>query len=257
MSELIELNVGGRYFTTSRATLEKYPNSLFEPILIGSWELKDNAGRYFIDRDGDMFVHVLNYLRTNVVPKQVDTDAFCNELHYYGVTYNDAKISASEISKCPRQVVHMMKLEMRSYDTLFDAGNSLYVPVRRNPHTSVVRSSYKENSLRNRREEEAETFRQFVSLLENGSELHDFRYKRMRAPIEYEMYDVLVIDKGSSERKRVCVSCDKKKVEEYLSLPYATVVGVEGCLYIDGCDDELVIEADNTWYIITMPLEAK
>ncbi|CAL8395660.1 unnamed protein product [Boreogadus saida] len=63
----VHIDVGGHMYTSSLATLTKFPNSrigrLFdgtEPIVLDS--LKQH---YFIDRDGLMFRYVLNFLRTS------------------------------------------------------------------------------------------------------------------------------------------------------------------------------------------------
>ena len=62
-TKIAHLDVGGRHFTTYVKTLTKYPTSRLNTIL------KDTSpnvnGRYFIDGDADMFVHILNYLRRN------------------------------------------------------------------------------------------------------------------------------------------------------------------------------------------------
>nr|XP_054366311.1 BTB/POZ domain-containing protein KCTD1 isoform X2 [Mirounga angustirostris] len=63
----VHIDVGGHMYTSSLATLTKYPESrigrLFdgtEPIVLDS--LKQH---YFIDRDGQMFRYILNFLRTS------------------------------------------------------------------------------------------------------------------------------------------------------------------------------------------------
>ncbi len=86
MAAIIELNVGGRHFTTFQSTLEKYPDTFFDALVSDRWETKDKDGRYFIDRDGDLFAHILNYLRTDRISKQVDIDDFVNEMQYFGFT---------------------------------------------------------------------------------------------------------------------------------------------------------------------------
>mmetsp|Transcript_10527 Transcript_10527/g.23171 ORF Transcript_10527/g.23171 Transcript_10527/m.23171 type:complete len:952 (+) Transcript_10527:63-2918(+) len=56
----VELNVGGQRFTTSRATLERYPGTPLSSLLD---EGPDEDGAYFLDRDGRLFVYILNFLR--------------------------------------------------------------------------------------------------------------------------------------------------------------------------------------------------
>ena len=59
---LVSLNVGGKCFKTSLATLQK-EHSFLSVLLNGSWGENEQDSEIFIDRDGSRFVHVLNYLR--------------------------------------------------------------------------------------------------------------------------------------------------------------------------------------------------
>ncbi|XP_071118622.1 BTB/POZ domain-containing protein KCTD7-like isoform X2 [Haliotis cracherodii] len=66
---VIDLNVGGRHLTTSLSTLTKYPDSMLATMFSGRHPVtQDKDGRYFIDVDGDVFVHVLNFLRFGTMP---------------------------------------------------------------------------------------------------------------------------------------------------------------------------------------------
>lgn len=75
---LVELNIGGVHYTTSSTTLRRYEESMLYLMLEGSVPTsRDSSGRYFIDRDGQLFRHILNYLRTGklVLPEEF-TDLF-------------------------------------------------------------------------------------------------------------------------------------------------------------------------------------
>jgi len=64
MSEIITLNVGGKEYQTTKETLCKDPESMLSVMFSGSHSLlKDSQNRYFIDRDGELFSYILNYLR--------------------------------------------------------------------------------------------------------------------------------------------------------------------------------------------------
>ena len=68
MEDIIKLSVGGRIFVTKRCTLCAYPDSLLGKIFDPDSKFARPAeidGCVFIDRDPDMFAHVLNYLRGN------------------------------------------------------------------------------------------------------------------------------------------------------------------------------------------------
>ncbi|MBN3310955.1 KCTD1 protein, partial [Amia calva] len=82
----VHIDVGGHMYTSSLATLTKYPESrigrLFdgtEPIVLDS--LKQH---YFVDRDGHMFRYILNFLRTS---KLLIPDDFKD----YSLLYEEAR----------------------------------------------------------------------------------------------------------------------------------------------------------------------
>lgn len=61
---IVRLNVGGKFFTTSRSTLTQYPESMFGAMFSGRHQLAlDEEGRVFIDRDPKAFQYVLAFLR--------------------------------------------------------------------------------------------------------------------------------------------------------------------------------------------------
>nr|ACO15723.1 BTB/POZ domain-containing protein KCTD3 [Caligus clemensi] len=65
---VIDLNVGGSLFSTSRSTLTSIPDTFFSALLsdrIAS--ARDKNGAIFIDRDPDLFKIILNYLRTRCI----------------------------------------------------------------------------------------------------------------------------------------------------------------------------------------------
>ncbi|XP_061894559.1 uncharacterized protein LOC133644223 [Entelurus aequoreus] len=63
----VHMDVGGHMYTSSLATLGRYPESRIGRLFDGSEPvvLDRLKRRYFIDRDGAMFRHVLNFLRTS------------------------------------------------------------------------------------------------------------------------------------------------------------------------------------------------
>ncbi|KAG0717128.1 BTB/POZ domain-containing protein KCTD3 [Chionoecetes opilio] len=63
--DIINLNVGGQRFSTSRHTLTWVPDTFFTSLLSGRIStLRDESGAIFIDRDPSLFSIILNYLRT-------------------------------------------------------------------------------------------------------------------------------------------------------------------------------------------------
>ncbi|XP_061637902.1 BTB/POZ domain-containing protein KCTD14 isoform X5 [Phyllopteryx taeniolatus] len=81
---LVHLNVGGERFCTSVGTLTKFPESKLAEWFSGPPKLpKDSQGHYFLDRDGEHFGAVLEFLRSERVP-------VCNipQVHKESVRYN-------------------------------------------------------------------------------------------------------------------------------------------------------------------------
>ena len=62
------LNVGGSRYSTSLATLTKYPDSMLGRMFGGDFPAPttDRDGAFFIDRDGIPFRFILNFLRSSV-----------------------------------------------------------------------------------------------------------------------------------------------------------------------------------------------
>lgn len=64
--DIVRLSVGGVLYTTTKATLSRYPNSMLGAMFNGSMPTsQDENGYYFIDRDGALFGYILNFLRSS------------------------------------------------------------------------------------------------------------------------------------------------------------------------------------------------
>ncbi|XP_075227555.1 BTB/POZ domain-containing protein Ktl [Lycorma delicatula] len=86
---VVELNVGGVFYTTAAKTLAKEPDSVLAGIVndSSSWP-KDSKGKYFIDRDGVLFRYVLDYLRNQalVLPESFrERERLRQEATYYNL----------------------------------------------------------------------------------------------------------------------------------------------------------------------------
>eukprot|EP01102_Stenamoeba_stenopodia_P017408 TRINITY_DN6226_c0_g1_i1.p1 TRINITY_DN6226_c0_g1~~TRINITY_DN6226_c0_g1_i1.p1 ORF type:complete len:347 (-),score=71.72 TRINITY_DN6226_c0_g1_i1:88-1128(-) len=90
---VITLNVGGRKFQTLRATLMKKGISdenttFFSKLFQGQTQAYfDNEGNYFIDRNGDIFAYILEWMRTDVleVPPTISRETLMREIAFYGL----------------------------------------------------------------------------------------------------------------------------------------------------------------------------
>ncbi|XP_053365535.1 BTB/POZ domain-containing protein KCTD3 [Clarias gariepinus] len=86
--DIIQLNVGGTRFSTSRQTLMWIPDSFFSSLLSGRIStLRDETGAIFIDRDPTAFVPILNFLRTKELDlRGVSISILRHEAEFYGIT---------------------------------------------------------------------------------------------------------------------------------------------------------------------------
>jgi hypothetical protein len=64
----VELNIGGYRFETSVQTLRRVPHTFFDAYFSGRYAQDVcNDGSIFVDRDGEHFSHILEYMRDGVV----------------------------------------------------------------------------------------------------------------------------------------------------------------------------------------------
>eukprot|EP01122_Echinamoeba_exundans_P001757 TRINITY_DN11753_c0_g1_i1.p1 TRINITY_DN11753_c0_g1~~TRINITY_DN11753_c0_g1_i1.p1 ORF type:complete len:263 (-),score=60.98 TRINITY_DN11753_c0_g1_i1:78-866(-) len=86
-SGIVKLNVGGQIFTTSKSTLLKGTSSegsFFSSMLSGRFSVEtDESGNFFIDRSGEKFKHILEFLRTGALESNVDLDSLLQEAQFY------------------------------------------------------------------------------------------------------------------------------------------------------------------------------
>jgi len=93
-----KLNVGGRYFEVSLSIIKQAPHcddTMLSRLVSKEWNNTTNNDNptqaIFIDRDGDIFAHVLNYLRYGSIelPNSIPISMFERELDFYGITIHD------------------------------------------------------------------------------------------------------------------------------------------------------------------------
>lgn len=89
--EVIELNVGGVFYTTSLKTLTSDSESHLCHLFDGKKDapMKDAKGKYFIDRDGVLFRYILDFLRDqtlNLPQAFRERDRLIKEATYYGLS---------------------------------------------------------------------------------------------------------------------------------------------------------------------------
>jgi BTB/POZ domain len=91
MDDRINLQVGERFFTTSRDTL-KTRTRYFGTMWSGTWGDVQPKDSYFLDADGDAFAHVLRFLRHGTFPLLYDAATETHAYAMYGVILEQAKM---------------------------------------------------------------------------------------------------------------------------------------------------------------------
>lgn len=105
--DILELNIGGVFYTTALTTVKREGESLLGQIFNGSSKVtvaKDSKGKYFIDRDGVLFRYVLDYLRNQkiVLPENFhEKERLKQEAEYYQLP-NLVKMLNSAIMSPPK-----------------------------------------------------------------------------------------------------------------------------------------------------------
>ncbi|XP_048255924.1 BTB/POZ domain-containing protein KCTD7-like isoform X1 [Haliotis rufescens] len=120
-SQVVDLNVGGRHLTTSLSTLTKYPDSMLATMFSGRHPVaKDKDGRYFIDVDGDVFVHILNFLRFGKMPPPERASQVNEYAEYFGLE----ELRAPVLEDFEQVLYGIWKKKLPGYQGLLDCVKS-------------------------------------------------------------------------------------------------------------------------------------
>ena len=87
--EVVNLNIGGVVHTTSLATIQKFPDSMIGRMFSGKFKIPvDKNGYIVIDRDGELFRFILNYMRCgqlNLPLEFKEIDQLVVEVDFYQI----------------------------------------------------------------------------------------------------------------------------------------------------------------------------
>ena len=124
--EVVTLNVGGVLVTTTRSTLTSHEDSMLGAMFSGNYvpTAFDAQGHHFIDRDGYMFRHVLNFLRSGrlCLPQGFkDWDLLEAEADFYQIPQLIAAIHGLRKSEKTRQgfYIEILDFEETAYFSRF------------------------------------------------------------------------------------------------------------------------------------------
>lgn len=129
MSTLIKLNVGGVTYLTSKDTLMRYQETFLYGLVSGNYDSLKIEDSYFIDRDGQIFIYILNFLRNGdnwVPPTDIDkVNQILTEAKFYCleplVKYLEEIIKAPVIPKTHFDIIYYNDLTLACTENAPDA----------------------------------------------------------------------------------------------------------------------------------------
>jgi len=97
-SKTVKFNVGGKHFEVSRALIDRHSDTMLGKLVSDAWQ-EDPEETVFIDRDGDIFACVLNYLRYGSIdlPVTVPKSMFDREINSVEGAINQESLPKSPI----------------------------------------------------------------------------------------------------------------------------------------------------------------
>jgi hypothetical protein len=87
--DIIDFDVGGTYYSTTITTLSQVSDNLLLKLAKETVPVVKKSGRIFIDRDGELFKYILQYLRNTSlwsIPDNVNIKQLILEAGYYLIT---------------------------------------------------------------------------------------------------------------------------------------------------------------------------
>lgn len=89
-TEIIKLNVGGKYFSTYRSTLSKYPDTLLGTMYSNKCHFKVDDVQFF-DRSSKLFDSILNFYRTGILskPLSINNNIWLDEVRFWSLPEPD------------------------------------------------------------------------------------------------------------------------------------------------------------------------
>jgi hypothetical protein len=119
MVDTVQFDVGGKIFKVSRALIDEHPDTMLAKMISEAWENENDKDKpLFVDRDGDLFAHVLNYLRYGSIdlPHSIPKTMFQRELDYYGIAAEDGTVKPMSFLEFAKTNEEQLKSSKETYD---------------------------------------------------------------------------------------------------------------------------------------------
>ena len=94
--QTVKFYVGGKIFETARTLIDQHEDTMLARLVSDTWQ-EDPHKPVFIDRNGDIFALVLDYLRYGsiVLPITISKEMFIRDLDFYGIVPDGRAVMAS------------------------------------------------------------------------------------------------------------------------------------------------------------------
>ena len=129
-NDIIECNIGGqKEITTKRKTFLKYPNSVLAQCFNGRIKLPKKNGKFFIDRDENSFLLLLEYLRNSKYPifsNLIEENNFFQELNFWKIPLIHKKV---KFQFNPKNLTGLFKLDQSKQILNKNSFNNCIVPI--------------------------------------------------------------------------------------------------------------------------------
>jgi hypothetical protein len=108
----VRFNIGGTKYEVSRSVIDQRPHSNLAKICSDTWDKapkKKKDFEIYIERNGERFQYVLDYLRDGSVqlPLSIPRGQLVMDLEYYGIDYADESITLSVAD--PKDLFHSLE----------------------------------------------------------------------------------------------------------------------------------------------------
>jgi hypothetical protein len=92
----VKFDVGGKVFKTARSLILQHEDTMLARLVSDTWQ-EDPTKPVFIDRDGDTFRSVLDYLRYGSItlPMTVSKEMFLRDMDFYGIVHHEGTVKTS------------------------------------------------------------------------------------------------------------------------------------------------------------------
>uniref|UniRef100_A0A6U5K645 BTB domain-containing protein n=1 Tax=Corethron hystrix TaxID=216773 RepID=A0A6U5K645_9STRA len=97
MTETVLFNVGGKEYEVARSLLNDHPETMLARMASQEWN-PDTDKKLFIERDGERFRYVLDYLRDGKAMLSIDVskEALLVDMEFYGISASEESITVQD-----------------------------------------------------------------------------------------------------------------------------------------------------------------